>query len=367
MSVPQPIRVLSALVAVLFPASAAATYSIVAVDQSSGQVGGAGTSCVGGFSVSVIYGAAPGQGAVHAQAFYNEQGRNLAVSLLGQGVDAPDIIQQITAPAFDRQVQRRQYAVVDLRGGVSAFTGSETGPWAGDRTGQIGSFVYSAQGNILTGPQVVTQAADAFEGGGCDLADRLMNALLAGAQGGIGDSRCTPDGIPSDGAYLRIDPLPPQDAVFLRVDDTSPQDPLQLLNQQYQAWRVQNPCPAPMDAGSGPDLGAPDLSPAPDSGLLSDQGAAPDSGPQIDVGFPFDGGAPIDAGDRLDQGSADEPDAQTASDLGSTRKIGSTCTCLTKSRTNRSAEAIGLLSLAALYRLRRLRRRRRRSRSSARS
>src|SRR5688572_17326561 len=53
---------------------AAATYSIVATDQATEQVGGAGTSCIGGADVYIIYGTAPGFGVVHAQASANEDG-----------------------------------------------------------------------------------------------------------------------------------------------------------------------------------------------------------------------------------------------------------------------------------------------------
>jgi hypothetical protein len=42
------------LASLLMAARAHATYSIIALDVQSGQVGGTGTSCVGDFSVYVI-------------------------------------------------------------------------------------------------------------------------------------------------------------------------------------------------------------------------------------------------------------------------------------------------------------------------
>src|SRR5262245_34020933 len=88
--------------------TARATYSIVATDAATLQVGGAGTSCVGAASVRVIYGVAPGHGAVHAQALVSTAGRNRAVQLLSQDVDPIDIIAAITAPAFDPSAGLRQ-------------------------------------------------------------------------------------------------------------------------------------------------------------------------------------------------------------------------------------------------------------------
>ena len=329
------------LLLLLWPQAALATYSIAGVDTATGEVGGVGTSCVGRFSVYRIYGSAPGQGVVLAQAFLNEDGRDRAVQLLMQGASAEEALTMITAPGFDGDAARRQYAVVDLSPSAQAFTGDETGAWSGHRTGQIGSFSYSAQGNILTGPEVVDQAADAFEASGCDLADRLMNALIAGAQGGIGDSRCTPMGIPSDGAFIQVDLQNGDTLLSLRVDDTSPDDPLTLLEAQYRAWRQANPCPMRPDAGV-PDTGV-------DAGVdLADQGTdqgARDAGaePGVDAGPSGDVGASIDAGSSTDAGEAEESKG---------------CTCASPRPELEALRWLWLAPLLLQRRLRRLRRRR---------
>jgi hypothetical protein len=88
-------------------APAFATYSIVAADRATEQVGGAGTSCIGGQDVYIIYGSVPGTGAVHAQAQFSAAGRNRAVQLLGQGQSPEQIIQAITANAFDDNAASR--------------------------------------------------------------------------------------------------------------------------------------------------------------------------------------------------------------------------------------------------------------------
>src|SRR5687767_11669169 len=90
---------LAALLLAVRPA--AATYSIVGADQATEQVGGAGTSCVGGSDVYVIYGSVPGFGVVHAQARVNNDGRDRAVELLEQGTLPQGILDEITGFAFD--------------------------------------------------------------------------------------------------------------------------------------------------------------------------------------------------------------------------------------------------------------------------
>lgn len=222
-----------------------ATYSIAGVDTATRQVGGAGTSCVGAFSVFNIYGSSPDHGVVHAQALFNRGARDRAAALLALGTDPQAIIDEITSNAFDPDAARRQYAVIDLLGRSARFTGSGASAFAGDLGGQTESFVYAAQGNIITGRGVLERAGAAFEADSCDLAARLMRALEAGAEGGEGDTRCTPNGIPSDGAFIEVDrPGEPAGAYLrLRVENSSPQNPLLLLRRDFDAWRTEHPCP----------------------------------------------------------------------------------------------------------------------------
>src|SRR6476646_7003995 len=83
------------------PATAHATYSVVATDSGTGQVGGAVTSCVGSQGVGVVYRPSVGHGGVNAQAAANANGRDRAVMLLGMDVAPADIITMITASSFD--------------------------------------------------------------------------------------------------------------------------------------------------------------------------------------------------------------------------------------------------------------------------
>src|SRR5260370_23501331 len=124
------IRLLAGSILFALPGSARATYSIVASDQMTQQVGGAGTSCVGSLPVRIIYGVAIGHGAVHAQAQISTAGRDRAALRLRDDVDPSDIIAEITSSSFDAFASVRQYGIVDLFGRAAGFTGANDMPYA---------------------------------------------------------------------------------------------------------------------------------------------------------------------------------------------------------------------------------------------
>lgn len=221
------------------------TYSIAAVDPSSGEVGGAGTSCLDGGDVHVIYRGVPGRGVVHAQAYYTDAGRDRAAQLLAQGSSAAEVLAAVTDASFDGGTSRRQYGIVDVLEQAVGFTGDGTTAFAADVQGTSEGHAYTVQGNILTSARVLEQAAAAFEAGGCDLAERLMRALKAGAEHGEGDSRCTPAGIPSDSAFLQVEQPGGTEGGYLalRVETSGTADPLPLLQAKFDAWRLEHPCP----------------------------------------------------------------------------------------------------------------------------
>ena len=136
---------------VLAPGTARATYSIVAADRATRQVGGAVTSCVAPSGVGLVYGSAPGLGAVASQAATNRAGRDRAVQLLLMDVAPEQIIRTLTSAAFDPGSARRQYGVVDMMGRAAGHSGTSNGVFSDDVQGDFGGFTYSIQGNILTG------------------------------------------------------------------------------------------------------------------------------------------------------------------------------------------------------------------------
>jgi uncharacterized Ntn-hydrolase superfamily protein len=238
---------------------AAATYSIVAVDESTGEVGGAGASCVGSSGVARIYGSAPGIGVLHAQASSSPALRDEAARRLFAGESPSELLAAITDPAFDRDWAARQYGVVSLMDGAAGFTGTDALPFADDAQGTAGPLVYSVQGNILTGERVLDRTREAFVGAGCDLPERLMLALEAAGTGGEGDRRCTGSGVPADAAFIQVD-RPDEAAgsyLFLEVRDTGTEDPVALLRARFDGWRAEHPCPELPDAGAASaDAGA---------------------------------------------------------------------------------------------------------------
>ena len=133
---------------------------------------------------AVVPGARAGVGAVATQSFVNLRYVPDGLALLDQGVPAVEVVEALTG-ADDLRASR-QIGIVDTQGGSAAFTGAECIPWAGSRSGDG----WTAQGNCLTGPEVVEAMERAFVASGEQepLAHRLLASLRAGDAAG-GDRR----------------------------------------------------------------------------------------------------------------------------------------------------------------------------------
>ncbi len=159
------------------------TFSIVAIDPQTGELGVAVASRY--FSVgSVVPWAMADVGAVATQADVNVGYGQQALDLLRQGMTAPEVLKKLLADDKFPGKDGRQVAIVDAKGNVAAYTGPHAPNWAGDRQGKT----WSAQGNILVGPQVPEAMGKAFEGSQGELAEKLFAALKAGDAAG-GDAR----------------------------------------------------------------------------------------------------------------------------------------------------------------------------------
>jgi len=157
------------------------TFSIVARSADGTQWGVAVASkflAVGAAVPAAQYGV----GAIATQSFANLAYRPDGLRLLAEGRSAQEVVDALTAA--DDKREQRQVGIVDRDGGAATFTGAACNAWAGGRTGDG----YAAQGNILTGPEVVDALAGAFEGNAGPLAHRLYQALLAADRAG-GDKR----------------------------------------------------------------------------------------------------------------------------------------------------------------------------------
>lgn len=158
-----------------------ATFSIVAADPETGEVGVAVASRF--FAVgSVVPYARAGVGAVATQANVNGDYGPKGLELLASGMAPEAVVKQLTGK--DPDPSRRQLGIVSASGASATFTGKETTTWAGGRAGKN----YAVQGNILTGPDVVEAMERAFLETKGDLAERMIAALVAGDAKG-GDSR----------------------------------------------------------------------------------------------------------------------------------------------------------------------------------
>jgi len=160
-----------------------ATFSIVAVDPDTGEIGVAVQSkflAVG----AVVPWAKAGVGAVATQAWANIDYGPEGLSLLAAGETPEAVIEKLTAA--DKERERRQLAVIAAGGEAKNFTGSECLDWAGGISGKN----FSVQGNILAGRPVVEAMAGSFRSsaGKASLAQRLIDALKAGQLAG-GDKR----------------------------------------------------------------------------------------------------------------------------------------------------------------------------------
>ncbi len=165
------------------------TFSILGYDPETGEVGGAVQSRVFSVGNGVLWGEAD-VGIVATQAIVDVSYGPQALALLRGGLAPRAVIDSVWERDPDPDPvswtkQGRQFAVMDARGRVAAYTGPKASTWAGDRQGAF----CSAQGNILAGPQVVDSMVAAFERTkGQHLSLRLVAALEAGQRAG-GDTR----------------------------------------------------------------------------------------------------------------------------------------------------------------------------------
>ena len=262
----------------LLPSTAFATWSVIAVDLSTGRVVIASATCVNrddAFLMGVQAVVVPGKGVAACQAGVDATHANqmLVYNELQKGTDPARIIELLSQdPAF----QSRQFGILDLSGRSAGHSGLGNGYVSQDVQGQVPGtqIYYSIQGNILRPGEVVPNAVKAFLNMKGAITDRVMAAMEAADASG-GDSRCScpppsTDGsttaIPCDGktshvAYIlmaeRNDPSGDSHnngkyAMYLTV--TQPQsggpnairasenlNPVTTLRMRYDTWRKAQP------------------------------------------------------------------------------------------------------------------------------
>lgn len=158
-----------------------ATYSIIALDRATGQLGMGVQSKAFGAGNRAMTGKG-GVAMVAHQASANPMYGPLSIELIERGYSPEEALEQLVRS--DEGRDRRQNAIIDIDGRTAAWTGESTNSWAGHHCGVD----YCAQGNILAGPEVVDAMVASFGASTGPLAERLMDALDA-AQAAGGDAR----------------------------------------------------------------------------------------------------------------------------------------------------------------------------------
>lgn len=185
-------RIGIAMFVTVAPSQASATWSIIAMDKATGQIAIALASCVdadANDAVRLTAVVVPGRGAATCQAASDmtNADQSYIFRALRRGFSPARIMAHLRAGPHYR---KRQYGLVDARGGSASTTGPETKAFASGLTGRIvgTGIVYSIQGNIVT-KDVVPSAANAFVSTRGSILDRAIAALEAGDRAG-GDTRC---------------------------------------------------------------------------------------------------------------------------------------------------------------------------------
>jgi len=175
-------RILLGLILVLaLPAPSHATFSIVARDPETGDLGVAVQSHY--FSVGpIVPWAEPGVGAVATQSLVEVSYGPKGLQMMSSGRGAKQTLEELLSQDPNKDV--RQVAMIDAHGDVAAWTGKRCIPAAGDHVGAQ----YSVQANLMSNDRIWPAMAEAYETTKGDLATRLLAALEAGQKAG-GDIR----------------------------------------------------------------------------------------------------------------------------------------------------------------------------------
>src|SRR6478672_3822343 len=190
---------LALLLSFVLPSSAFATWSVIAVDASTGRLVIASATCVNrddAFLMGVQAVVVPGKGVAACQAGVDGTHANqmLVYAELQKGTDPARIIELLSQdPAF----QSRQFGILDLSGRSAGHSGLTNGYVSQDIQGRVPGtqIFYSIQGNILRPGEVVPNAVKAFLGATGAMTDRVMAAMEAADASG-GDSRCSCPEVP---------------------------------------------------------------------------------------------------------------------------------------------------------------------------
>ena len=193
------------------------TYSLVARDHGTGHLGIAVASRF--FAVGALVPHLRHNAAVATQAFINPMWGVEGVERLSQGEAASVVLADFLRRDPGESI--RQAHMIDSNSASLAHTGADCVPWAGHEIAQG----VSVAGNMLSGPDVVSQTLECFlDNAQLPFIERLLCAMEAGEAAG-GDKRGR------QAAGLRIHRGQNYAHYDLRVDDHA--DPLAELRRLH--------------------------------------------------------------------------------------------------------------------------------------
>ena len=183
------------------------TFSIVAIDSLTGEVGSAGASCVDMFTTGIptndfLGQLIPGLGAINTQAWYIPSNQTNATNRMNMGDTPSQIIDWLVVNDVQSTPELRQYGIVAMVNGspqAAAYTGTSTDNYKNHIIGDN----YSIQGNILLGQEVLDSMEARFMNESGDLTCKLM-AALQGANMAGADTRCSGNGTSSLFAFIKV-------------------------------------------------------------------------------------------------------------------------------------------------------------------
>lgn len=217
------------------------TFSIVAVDEETGEVGSAGASCVDLFQAGLptddfLGELFPCVGAINTQAYYIPANQNNAANQMQLGKRPSEIIDWLVANDVQGSPQFRQYGIVAIVNGTAESAG-HTGTSTDNYKNHVTGSNYAIQGNILLGQEVLDSMEARYLRSSGDLACKLMSAMQGANMVGA-DSRCAANGSSSLFAFIKVaQPTDSKGSPSLLVGTRSPSgaglEPIDVLQEKF--------------------------------------------------------------------------------------------------------------------------------------
>jgi uncharacterized Ntn-hydrolase superfamily protein len=216
------------------------TFSIVAVDTVTREIGSAGASCVGpinGVGAFILSDVIEGVGAIHTQASWLSANQVNARQRMLLNESPQQIISWLVANDAQGNPTTRQYGIVDLRrnGESAAYTGVNCLDYKNHAIGAG----YAVQGNILLGQVIIDTIRNTFLRTPGPLADRLMRALEAAKIIGA-DTRCASRNTSSQSGFVKVVRIGDGARPYLQhiVPTTaSGVEPIDSLRRMFNRWK----------------------------------------------------------------------------------------------------------------------------------